>query len=802
MELLEKDIAVNENELPYKGLSSDEVKAQIKAGNVNISKEKAGKSYAEIIFDNIFTFFNFVWALVSVVLIAIKSYTNLTFLFIIIPNVVIAIIQEIRAKRMVEKLSVTTEPRATVIRDGKLCDIKVRDIVIGDVMKIEMGKQVLSDSVVLSGFAEANESMLTGEADAIGKHEGDTVLAGSYLVSGSVYVKVIRVGKENYIHKIESAAKNFKAPASNLFRDLNKLIKYIGIFMVPMTALMAVTNYIDSNRALFLSIEKTSGSVIGMIPAGMYLLITLTLTLSVIKLGKKKTLVQDMYSIEMLASADVLCLDKTGTITDGTMSVTDFESIAGMSDEYLTGVIAAIEGSEDSINNTSRALIEKFGTEKRTVVGKIPFSSERKYSAVEFEDGAWAIGAPGFVPCEISSGLSDKIRMKASAGERVLVLAKLDELNGQGKAVAIIAIADNIRPSARETIANFQSQGVTIKIISGDHAKTVSTIAGRVGVENANNYISCENISDEELVASAEKYTVFGRVTPEQKVLLVKTLKENGHTVAMTGDGVNDTLALKESNCAIAMADGSEVARKVSQIVLMNSDFATLPDVVKEGRRCINNVRNSSVLFLMKTVFVICLSIFAVCVPGVLYPFEPKQFMLLEMFVIGISSFLLAIEPNYERVEGSFISTVIIKSIPNALVLFIPTLLILILGGVNTTLSDNTLNAVATVVATAIGFVNLLALCRPFTKWRAGVCIFVGAGIVVTALVSIFAGYIIPFIPKDVLGLRPAVHNLVFLLGMLGFGASLAGILHISGISEKMIAFAMQKQSKKTKKNR
>ncbi len=801
MELLDKDKVKEEGELPYSGLSTAEVKEQVRLGNVNVSKEKEGKSYFGIIFDNIFTFFNFIWALVSVVLIAIGSYTNLTFLFIIIPNVAIAIIQEIRAKRTVEKLSVTTEPRATVVRDGKLCEIKVKEIVVGDVMRVEMGKQILSDSVVLSGLAEANESMLTGESDAIEKREGDTVLAGSYLVSGSVYVKVIRVGKDNYIHKIESAAKGFKAPASNLFRDLNKLIRYIGIFMVPMTAVMAITNYLDSNKMLITSIEKTSGSVIGMIPAGMYLLVTLTLTLSVIKLGKKKTLVQDMYSIEMLASADVICLDKTGTITDGTMSVTAFESLSGMTDEYLSGIIAAIEGAEDSKNNTSRALVERFGCESREVLGKIPFSSERKYSAVQLEDGAWAIGAPGFVPCDISDGLSDKIKYRAANGERVLVLARLDELGGRGKAVAMIAIADNIRPSAKETIASFQSQGVKVKIISGDHARTVSTIAGRVGVADADKYISCEKLTDEELCAAAESYTVFGRVTPEQKVLLVKTLKENRHTVAMTGDGVNDTLALKESNCAIAMADGSEVARRVSQIVLMNSDFSTLPDVVNEGRRCINNVRNSSVLFLMKTVFVICLSIFAVCVPGVLYPFEPKQFMLLEMFVIGISSLLLAIEPNYERVEGSFIDTVLIKSIPNALVLFIPTLVILLIGlSSGVTLSQLTLNAVATVVVTVVGFVNLLALCRPFTKWRIGVCIAVGVGAVLTAIVSVYAGYIFKFLPVDVLGLRPATHNLVFLLGMLGLGMSLAGILHISGISEKLISFVMEKRNKKKNK--
>ena len=794
MELLDKDLEKQEA-LPYSGLTAEEVKTQIKHGKVNVSKTKAGKSYFQIITDNLFTFFNFVWALVSVVLIAIGSYTNLTFLFIIVPNILIGIVQEIRAKRTVEKLSVTTEPKATVIRDGKLCEIKVCDIVVGDVMKIEMGKQVLSDSVVLSGIAEANESMLTGESDAIKKQEGDTVLAGSYLVSGCIYVEVVRVGNDNYVHKIESAAKGFKAPASNLFRDLNRLIKYIGIFMVPMTAAMFFTNYLDSRKDLFVTIEKTSGSVIGMIPAGIYLLVTLTLTLSVIKLAKKKTLVQDMYSIEMLASADVLCLDKTGTITDGTMCVTALESIDGTSDEEISEIIAAIEGSEDSVNNTSRALIEKFGTTEREVLDKVPFSSARKYSAVAFSDGVWAIGAPGFVPCDISHTVNEKIKERAALGERVLVLARLDAIDGRGTAVAMIAIADRIRPNAEEIIRGFQEQGVTVKIISGDHARTVSTIAQRVGVANAAKYISCENLTDEELVAAAEDYAIFGRVTPEQKVLLIKTLKKNGHTVAMTGDGVNDTLALKESNCAIAMADGSEVARKVSQIVLMNSDFATLPDVVKEGRRCINNVRNSAVLFLMKTVFVICLSLFAVCVPEVLYPFEPKQFMILEMFVIGISSFLLAIEPNYKRIEGSFLSTVLIKSVPYALVLFIPTLIILLVGRTDNNLNPDILNSTATVVATVIGFVNLLALCRPFTKWRRGVCIVVAAGIALTALVTIYGGYIIPLMPIDMLGLLPATHNTLFLTGMLGIGISISGLLHLSGLSDKMIEAVMLKKN-------
>ncbi len=784
-----------------KGLTLEEVETERRAGHINVSREKSGKSYLKIIADNLFTFFNLVWAIVTAILVATGSLTNLTFLFIVIPNILIATFQEIRAKRTVERLSVTTEPRAVVVRGGKEIEIDVSDIVLGDVMRIELGKQVLSDGVVISGFAEANESMLTGEADAIKKSEGDTVLAGSFLVSGMIYVKVIRVGDDNYVHTIESAAKGFKAPASNLFRDLNSLIKYICIFMIPITAAMAVTNYFDTGKNIVTTIEKTSGSVIGMIPAGIYLLITVTLTLSVIILSKKRTLVQDMYSIEMLATADVICLDKTGTITDGTMCVTAFEPLSDIPEEKLSDIIAMVEGAEQSINNTSRALIERFGKKECTVTDKIPFSSARKFSAVTIDgEGSFAIGAPGFVPCPVSGELEEKIASLAKDGQRVLILAALPSLSEEGKAVAMIAIADRIRPNAEKIISEFQEQGVTVKIISGDHAETVSTIAKRVGVRGAENYISCTGLSDEELVAAAEKYSVFGRVTPEQKVLLVKTLKKNGHVVAMTGDGVNDTLALKESNCAIAMADGSEVARAVSQIVLLDSDFASLPEVVKEGRRCINNVRKSAILFLMKTVFVIGLSIFAICMPGVTYPFEPKQFMLLEMFVIGIPSVLLAIEPSYERIEGHFLKTVMLESVPSALVMYIPVLFILLLGTFSGAISPECINSTAMIVVTLVGYINLLSLCFPFTKWRLGVCLGVGALMVLIVPFSIYAGDFVPFLPIDILGFTPAFENPKFLFGMFCVGISLGLLLVLFKKDIQKFLFATIDKLKNTKK--
>lgn len=774
-------IDLKETEGIPEGLTSEEAAALKAEGKVNISDERVGKSYGKIIRDNLFTYFNLVWLIVTLLLAVCKSFTNMTFLAIVIPNLGISIFQEMKAKRTVEKLSVTTEPKATVIRDGELISINANEIVLGDVMLVEMGRQVLSDAVVVSGYAEANESMLTGESDAIKKNVGDKLLAGSFLVGGSVYARVVNVGKNNYIHKIEKAAKNFKAPTSNLFHDLNKLIKAIGVFLIPMSAVLFIANRISYKDAVT-AIVKTCGSVVGMIPAGIYLLVTLTLTLSVITLSKKQTLVQDMYSIEMLASADVVCLDKTGTITDGTMQVTAVESLDGTPLSEIERIMSHIEGTEQSVNSTSAALIDRFGKDVSVkIIKKIPFSSARKYSAVSIVGlGAFSIGAPHFVPCPISSEVEKMISEHAKLGERVLILVKHDELETEGTALALIAISDRIRPAARETIASFQDQGVTLKVISGDHAETVSTIAKSVGIKDADKYISCESISDEELIESAEDYTVFGRVTPEQKVLLIKTLRINGHTVAMTGDGVNDTLALKESNCAIAMADGSEMARKVSHIVLMNSDFATLPDVVREGRRCINNVRQSSVLYLMKTIFTIILSIISVITMSG-YPFEPKQFILLELFVIGFASVLLALEPNNKRIEGSYLETVIIRSFPNALSMLIPVIALMIIDKF-VTMTLESRNSIAMAVILAVAFINLIALCKPFTRWRATVVSIIGGLIAIAIPVSIY-------LLRDMLHFKPIMQNPLIFVAMLLLGVAFTVIMQIfRGKIEKIIA--------------
>ncbi len=768
------------------GLSAEEAKERFERGLCNKAESKAGKSYLRIVYDNVFTFFNLIWALVTAVLIAVGSYSNLTFLMVVVPNTLIALYQEIRAKRTVEKLSVTTDPIATVVRSGVKNDIFSSDVVLGDVMYVESGRQVLSDGVVISGVAEANESMLTGESNAIKKTRGDKVLAGSFLVSGSVYVKVTSVGRDNYIYKIEKAAKSFKAPSSNLFHELNSLIKYIAIILFPMAGLLFFNNYFAYGKDVVMAVNKTCGSVIGMIPSGVFLLVTLTLSVSVITLGKRGSLVRDMYSIEMLASADVICLDKTGTITDGTMEVTGVEIFDNYSERYITRVMAMIEGAEESVNHTGEALIERFGIDREApVTEKIPFSSARKYSSVRIEgEGCFSIGAPHFVKCPILPEIEARISYHASLGERVLVLAKQDELEAFGEAIAIIAISDRIRPNAKDTIENFQEQGVSVKVISGDHAETVSSIAKRVGINNAEKYLSCRDISDEELAEVCDEYTVFGRVTPEQKILLVKALKSKGHTVAMTGDGVNDTLALKESDCSIAMADGSEVARKVSKIVLMNSDFGVLPDIVKEGRRCINNVRMSSVLYLMKTVFTLVLSVLSlITLSG--YPFDPKQLLLVEMIVIGLSSVMLTVEPNFRRATGSYIEVVLKKSVPNAIVMLIPVFVTQVVGK-SDVFAAVSVSAICTVAVTVAAFMNLVFLCRPYTEWRVGV-------ICICAALLALASSLAVFLLGDMLHIKPALNHPILFIVVVSVTVVVSVMIHMG--------YGLLQKKEKIKKN-
>ena len=736
------------------GLSENELEERKKRKLVNVAKNKSSKSVLRILVENIFTYFNLIWAIIFVALMCVEAYSDLIFMIPVVLNTLIAIIQEIKAKYTVEKLSLVSSPKLTAIRDGKRVLLHASHLYPDDIIELTVGNQIPADCIIVSGEAELNESLLTGESNAIRKKVGDTILAGSFIFSGTVLARVDKLIGDSYIQTIATEAKKFKKPNSNLFKDLQTIIKYIGIIIIPIGGLMFLNNYLsyagDPNW-LKLAITKTCGSLTGMVPAGMFLLVTIALTVGVIKLATKHTLVKDLYSIEMLARTNMLCLDKTGTITDGTMNVIHYECFDESVNFEL--LVQNILSAQKTSNSTFNALLSKFGTENALEVGKvIEFSSDRKYSATRLGDSTYLLGAPEFSCKNLSEKIKLLIEERAKLGERVLLISKtqedideehLDRLPATTQPLGIITLVDHIRDDAIDTINWFKTNGVKIKIISGDNPNTVSTIARRVGVEDAEKCISLENLSPQQVKTIADQYTVFGRVTPEQKHILVKTLKTLGYVVAMTGDGVNDTLALKEADCSIAMADGSDVARNISSLVLMDSKFSSLPRVVKEGRQVINNVQKSSTLFLMKTLFTITLStiillIALVTFSAISYPFTPKQLSLLEFFVIGVPSFLLALQPNDEQIKGNFIPMVLKKAVPSALLMLLNVGVVLILGkfSVINVAEQQTL---CVLVLTVSGFINLVKLCFPFNALRtfcvilSGVCI-----IVVTALMPEF----------------------------------------------------------------
>ncbi|MGN1162600.1 MAG: HAD-IC family P-type ATPase, partial [Christensenellales bacterium] len=602
-----------------KGLDGEQVKLRQSQKLTNAAKKSSGKSYTRIVCENVFTFFNFLWLAIFVALLAVGSYNNLLFAIIIVANTLIAIIQECKAKRTVSKLQLVVAPKIATMRDGKQIEISSNDIVLDDIIILENGNQIPADCEILDGVVDVNESLLTGESVSIKKTVGSKLLAGSFLTSGKCVCRVVAVGEGNYISSVAKAAKGVSKPKSNLFKDLNKLIKIIGYFILPIGILMFLNNFYGQDTNIATAVEKTCGSLVGMIPAGMFLLVTVALAVGVIKLSKKKTLVQDLYSIEMLARTNVLCLDKTGTITDGTMQVRE---IVRLEENRLDidGIIKSINCAQPTENATSLALKKFYGTENVIKPAfNLAFSSERKQTITCFSGiGTFALGAYEYINTPKNKSLEMQISKYSEQGYRVIVLAKNDQEISEEKElefspIALIVIEDHIRSDAPDTIKWFKDNGVEIKIISGDNPQTVASIAKKVGVEGAEKFVSLEKMSIKEVCEIADKFTVFGRVSPEQKHAIIKTLKQKGKVVAMTGDGVNDTLALKEADCSIAMADGSEVARSISNLVLMNSKFSSLPSVVAEGRQVINNVQKSSSLFLMKTLFTVVLSLVTLC---------------------------------------------------------------------------------------------------------------------------------------------------------------------------------------------
>ena len=716
------------------GLTSDQVQERINKGQTNHTPNQNVKTYRSIFIENIFTFLNMLCFAIAISLMCVGAFKDCLGIIIILVNITIGIIQEIRAKLTIEKLSLLTAPAVRVVRNGAEETVSTDDVVIDDIILLSTGKQIVADSVIVEGLLEVNESMLTGESQPIKKKVGDTILAGSFVVSGKAYARVEKVGKANYIQQLAAKAKKYKRPKSELFSSLRNIIRVIGFIIIPVGVLMYVNNYVRSDGSIAITITNTAGSLMGMIPAGMFLLCSVSLALSVVKLARKKALVQDLYCVEMLARVNTLCLDKTGTITDGTMKVYNCLQLSE-TNYTLKRIMGSMLSALGDNNQTSQALINYFGYNKELkAIETLAFSSARKLSAVTFDnDGTYIMGAPEFViPNNSDEKLNGMIEQYSKDGYRVLLLAHAnapiikDNISGPRKAVALLILEDRIRDDAVETIKWFKNNDVNIKIISGDNPLTVAEIAKRVGVTGTQNLISLEGLNEKQVIAAANKYTVFGRVSPEQKAILVKALKATGNTVAMTGDGVNDILALKEADCSIAMASGNEAVRSVSHMVLLDSNFSSMPATVVEGRRVINNMQKASALFFMKTLFTIFLSV-AVLILGFSYPLRTINMLLLETFVIGIPSFFLAFLPNDNPVQGKFLLNLIKNALPGALAFIFNTIAVyvfcLIVDG--TVVSEAimpTITTMLTITITFTGLVMLVRLCKPFNTYKTVLC--------------------------------------------------------------------------------
>ena len=749
--------AVRFDASPEEGLSTAQVAQRKEQGFVNRAGKKYSKTYKSIFVGNICTFFNLLCLIAAIaLLLAHAPVTQFTFVLIFLCNIVWGIIQEIRAKRKIDKLSILSSPSAKVIRGGKRRDIPVSEIVLDDILLLGAGQQVPADCILLDGAAEFNESLLTGESVPVKKEAGGQLYAGSFVASGHCVVRVDKIGDDTYISKLTSRAKKYKRPNSEIMNSINLFIKAIGLAIIPVAIFMFLTNFRNTGgdwadiaaRGGFFSvlfsddpqlnetIQKTCSVVIGMIPSGLLLLTTVALSIGMIRMAKYNTLVQDIYSLEMLARVNVLCLDKTGTITDGRMKVSDCMLLNNPTEYSVDDILGSMLASLGDNNQTSIALYERFGhSTALQATAVLPFSSARKLSAVTFgEVGTFAMGAPEFVLKPLPVRVEKIVKQYAQMGLRVMVLAHAsapiqgDKPPAGFRPVAILTLSDNIRPDAIETIKWFKENDVAVKVISGDNPMTVSEVARRAGIENAAQFISLEGLSDIEVENAANEYTVFGRVTPEQKAILIRSIKKAGNTVAMTGDGVNDILAMKEADCAISVASGSDAARNVSHLVLQDNNFASMPRIVYEGRRVINNIKDSASLYIMKTLLTLALAL--VCIAtGSAYFFTTNNMLLFEIFISAIPSFALSLLPNTNRIKGKFIPFVVSRALPGALTLAFGILALYVINQTPLHTVFEMKNEAGEVVGSVYepmlvvaltfnGLVMLLRICQPFNLIR------------------------------------------------------------------------------------
>lgn len=724
------------------GLSSEDVAAQFTNGNQNVTKDETSKTYTQIILGNIFTFFNFLMFGIAILFFIAKgmaAITNVFFLIIITANILIGTIQECKSKRVIEKLKLINNGKIIVIRDGKEQEVLPSELVLDDIIKLRIGDQVPADCIVIEGHIETNEALLTGESDAIKKESGSGLYGGSFVVSGDCYARIDKVGYDTYIYSIESKAKNFIPPKSKLMSAITGIIKILTpmvIILGVLTFWVSLQNSYNANGGVLTwdivsdAILSGGSSMVGMIPCGMILLASVAMATGVMKLANQHTLIQNLYSVEALARIDTLCLDKTGTLTDGTMTVEDVIQFDASVD--MPVLLGSYLNAFNSSNQTSDALIKKYGKSREYMAKTVlPFSSSRKYSAVEFIDGgSYCLGAPEFLTED--KNILDVSARKAENGLRTVLFCRLgrglrggDDVSKRKTPIALFIIRDNIRPEVKETMEWFSKNDVDIRVISGDNPATVSYIAKQSGINHWDEYVDFSTVDEHNIESIVMNNHIFGRVSPEQKALIVDILHKNGRSVAITGDGVNDVLAMKKADCSVAMANGSPATRNVANVVLLDSNFANMPATVMEGRRVVNNIQRSATLFLMKVFFVMFLSLTCVLL-NLTYPLEASSMTLLSTFITGIGSLLLSIEPSYNRITGSFKKNVLGKSIPAGFFMYLPILFMIVYmfiinKTISTTVVDNALltsRPVLILLLNISAFVIYFNICAPFSRYR------------------------------------------------------------------------------------
>ena len=759
---VKKVVVNNREEFPLdveNGLSSSQVFARQQDGLVNKTKKHVTKSYFKIIYENVINFWNLLlFAIAALMIVARIPFTSFAFLVILIANIAIGLYQDIHARVLLDKLKVVSAPKVTVLRDGKLCSITADKIVLSDLVELRQGSQIVCDGSIVNGFIEVNESLLTGEPVNILKNVGDAVYSGSFATSGCAFYKVEGLGKANYAEKLQSKARKFKKAKSEILISIKGIFKVIAFFVVVLGVSLFLVAYKQGRlewpgfdamdgKPFQIAISKISGSLVAMIPIGMYLLTSITLAVGVIRLAKQNTLTQDMYCIEMLARADILCLDKTGTLTDGNLSVREIIPTAEISEKDLAKIIYTLVMQTGDRNATARGIIDKFNDLNQfDAYSAIPFSSDRKFSAVMLEDGrSIVMGAREFVPHN-NPEVDEKSKLYEADGLRVLLLVQqkhvvsLNEPLEEGEVLGILVLEDHIRDDAFQNIEWFKNNGVGIRIITGDNPASAGEIARRAGIEGYEKQISLEGMPLDEVRHIVRDYVVFGRVSPEQKEVIIEALQDDGHTVAMTGDGVNDILALRVADCSIAMASGSDAAKTVAHLVSLDSNFSALPSVVKEGRRVINNLQRAISVFLVKTVFAIVLTAFFLIWglrdSTIEYPFVTNNMYLWEILFIGIGSLFLSLQPNDERIQSKFLRNILFKIAPASIIQILIVVFYFLIGYYALKWYDwETATTLAVLTYSIFSFAILIRVCMPFDVYR----VFLTVGLGFVGLMAILA---------------------------------------------------------------